>query len=677
MYLVIILVLTVLTRPEPYLDESSEGETITLAAAVQTAYFKNSNLVLELYNAQELPENLSGYDISAKLSKINLNNEKGYGVIAYIPEASSDFVRPKCGSSVVVMGKKALFERAENFGQFDMAAYEQLRGKDYCLFDSRIVAESSDYDVLREGLLSLREKAAKVYSDAFNRNEAGILDAMVLGDRTSLPREIKGMYQRNGVAHALSISGLHIGIIGYGLYRLLRRLKLSRYLSTGISIVIMLLYCVMTGSPLSAMRSFIMFALGLYSDICKRSYDMLSSMALSMMILLTAQPMRLYEAGFWLSYGAVAGAGLMFPYVKSLIGTDNKVLSAFLLSLSISVFTFPITAYFFYQIPLYGVLLNLFLIPLLTPLLFAALLTAVSGLLFSCPFFPAVAVCKAVLFIIERGCALCERLPMGNVVTGRPELWKIAVFYLGLAALMHFAPRLKEPRIRWAVNIAAVAVLTGLQCVHLKNGLNLTMLSVGQGQCIFIRSPDGYTCLYDCGSTSEKDIGEYRIEPFLKASGISTIDCCIVSHTDEDHISGLLELLEDDTSDSLRIESLIMPDIGNPDEIYTGLVEAAKNRGAKVYRAASGDRFSLGDIEARCLNPERGICFEDKNTYSLVLELKYRDFSALLTGDVQNEGEENTFLQLDGAYDVLQAAHHGSKNSTPVEFLEEAEPEVV
>ena len=120
-----------------------------------------------------------------------------------------------------------------------------------------------------------------------------------------------------------------------------------------------------------------------------------------------------------------------------------------------------------------------------------------------------------------------------------------------------------------------------------------------------------------------------------------------------------------------------MPDIGNPDDSYRKLVREAGERGSAVYKVSADDTFHLGEIYVRCLNPERGACFEDKNTYSCVLELKYKDFSALLTGDVQDEGEETAIRKLAGRYNVLQAAHHGSKYSTPVEFLEIVQPELV
>ena len=162
----------------------------------------------------------------------------------------------------------------------------------------------------------------------------------------------------------------------------------------------------------------------------------------------------------------------------------------------------------------------------------------------------------------------------------------------------------------------------------------------------------------------------------MKSSGIGRLDYCIVSHMDEDHISGYMELLADDEIDALRIGSFILPDIGNPDEAYKELEKEAAAKGIAIYKVCSGNEFKLGQIQVRCVNPERGVCYEDKNTYSAVLELKYGDFSALLTGDVQNEGEEAAAGLIDGSYTLLQVAHHGSKNSSISEFLEAARPRI-
>lgn len=670
------MIIAGITRSEPYSDSSGEGEYITLVAKVQSGYRKNDRLILELTEARELPEEISFNGEMPEIPKTFYKKEKGIGVLAYMDDNLKDQRRPKCGSRVVIEGKKSLFERAENFGQFDMAVYEQGRGMDHALFEAKILAAGNEYDVVRETLLEIRERAAGVYAEVFTPEEAGVLDSMVLGDRSSLPAEIKGLYQRSGIAHALSISGLHIGIIGYGLYKLLKRLRLGPYPCTGISTAVMLLYCALTGSPLSAVRSFIMFALALYADICSRSYDMLSAMALSMMILLAYKPLVINEAGFWLSYCAVTGAAVMFPHIKKLVPTNNRIINAFLFSLSISVFTFPVTAYFFYQIPLYSIFLNLTVVPLLGVLLFSALVTAAAGTVNMFLPLPFIYICKLILGFLERSCRLCEKLPYGMIVTGKPEVWKIILYYTGLIILVITSRKLKGYYAKITVNCIAVMVLTALITVKIRPFAELTMLSVGQGQCIYIRSPDGVSCLYDCGSSSVKDTGEYRVIPFLKASGVGSLDYCIVSHTDEDHISGFIELFGKTDSGSIKIRRLIMPDIGNPDEEYNALIKAAAENGTKVYKVSRGDEFELGDFEVRCLNPDRGVSYEDKNTYSAVLELKYKDFSALLTGDVQDEGEETAEEEMKGNYTLLQVAHHGSKNSSPDSFLEKADPEL-
>ncbi len=670
------MILAGITRSEPYSDPSREGEQITLVAKVQSGYRKNDRLILELTEARELPEEFSFNGEMPEIPKAFYKNEKGIGVLAYMDGGLNSRERPKCGSRIVIEGKKSLFERAENFGQFDMAVYEQSRGMDHALFEARVLAAGNEYDVVRETLLRIRERAAGVYAEAFTPEEAGVLDSMVLGDRSALTPEIKGLYQRSGIAHALSISGLHIGIIGYGLYKLLKRLRLGPYLCTGISTGVMLLYCALTGSPLSAVRSFIMFAMALYADICSRSYDMLSAMALSMMILLAYKPLVINEAGFWLSYSAVTGAAVMFPHIKKLIPTKNRIINAFLFSLSLSVFTFPVTAYFFYQIPFYGIFLNLFTVPLLGVLLFCALITVPAGMVNIVLPLPFICICRLILGFMERSCRLCEKLPYGIIVTGKPEIPEIILYYTGLIILVIISRRLKGSHVKTAVNCIAVMALTAMITVKIRPFAELTMLSAGQGQCIYIRSPDGVSCLYDCGSSSVRDMGEYRVIPFLKASGVGSLDCCIVSHTDEDHISGFMELFGESGSGGIRIRRLIMPDIGNPDEAYNALTEAAAAKGTKVYKVSRGDEFNLGDIAVRCLNPDRGASFEDKNTYSTVLELRYGDFSALLTGDVQDEGEETAEMELKGNYTLLQVAHHGSKNSSPESFLEKAGPEL-
>lgn len=224
-----------------------------------------------------------------------------------------------------------------------------------------------------------------------------------------------------------------------------------------------------------------------------------------------------------------------------------------------------------------------------------------------------------------------------------------------------------------------------------REGLYITVLDVGQGDGIFLESPSGRTYLIDGGSTSSSKVGQYIIQPYLKSQGISNIDYMIATHMDEDHINGLLELIEmipDEGSKPLEtyitVQNLILPKLREPDDTYLKFVSRAEGKGISIIYMSAGMSLQDGDVMITCLHPAYAVQSTDKNEYSLVLFLDYKNFQMLFTGDVEGAGEEQLLdviqdeSNIDGlsSIEVLKVAHHGSKNSTPEELLAILEPKI-
>ena len=233
-----------------------------------------------------------------------------------------------------------------------------------------------------------------------------------------------------------------------------------------------------------------------------------------------------------------------------------------------------------------------------------------------------------------------------------------------------------------------------LVCLTLAFGpekkLRFAMLSVGQGECLLLRMPDGTCMMVDGGSSSRKEIGKYVIRPALKYYGVGHLDFVLITHMDDDHISGIKELLEKE----IPIRNLIVPRMGEAekkDDHFLAMTKLARSKGVRVQRINRGDRMLCGRAAFSCLSPWPGLISEDRNAYSLVLYVEYGAFDALLTGDLEGEQEEQLALWmkeyedrkrkplLSGLRDglsFLKVAHHGSRHSSIPEFLALLRPRV-
>ena len=622
---------------------------------------------------------------------------KRFNIIAYMDSGEI----PELGCKVLIKGQPAPFSVARNPGEFNQRDYYKARGFAYRLFDAQIVRSAGHANTLQQALLGLRFKLRDIYERLLPDEKAGVISAMILGDKSIMDPEIKTLYSAAGIAHALAISGLHISILGYGLYRLLKALHVPRAPAFLICMGLLCLYAIMTGSNVPAIRALTMFCLNVAADILKRSYDLISAFSLSGIIILLYNPNFIFDAGFLLSFGAVMGIGIVYPVLSDcflgkptdLSNTSERdkinqsfqkilktITSSFLISISISIFSLPITLYFFYQIPIYSCFLNLIIIPLLGLLVTSAILMGGLGLLFlplgvlfSLP-------CSILLFIYEKACRISLKLPGSIWILGRPRDVSIILYYvillIGLYALKFICKKLGKRGLK-TMFIALFMGLIALMDFNPHPGMEIAMLDIGQGDCIVLkhgRSAD----IIDCGSTTKKEIAKYTVIPYLKSMGIRKIGNLIMTHSDADHINGFMEMFEMEDYEKLPTGSLIVPDIGYEDENYQEIKNKAKAEGLKIIRISSGMEFEkeLGGLKLilRCLNPSKGYITDNPNEYSTVLEAEYGDFKALFTGDIVGNPEIDMIPKIRGPLTLLKCAHHGSRFSTGEDFLEKARP---
>lgn len=630
-------------------------------------------------------------------------------VICYVEDRGL-FSNIKIGNRVSVRGTCRLFDEASNEGQFNGRLYYRIQGISCFMTGCRVSLEDDGFKRYDQGLFVIRSYLSRILEKSLPEKYAGIMQAMFLGEKGGLDEEIKELFQRNGISHILAISGLHISFLGMGIFSLLKKIRIPSLAGAAFSAAFIVSFGAMTGNSASTIRSIVMFLLFILAGLWGRTYDMLTAAALSGLVLLLKQPLYIYHSGFLLSFGAVTGIALLVPSVEKLLPEESvretmilnrskkekavgslkkKIKSSLIASLSVSLATLPIQLYFFYTVPLYSVFLNLFIIPLMGILMAAG----VTGLFLSC-IFPLWASffmmpCKWILFICESLCRLFDSLPGGNPVLGKPKIWQIVIYY-GLLLQMIFMNEISLGKFfgRWKLGkripekknlnriYCALTLLGGvfLLCLRLRGATTLTMLDIGQGDCMVIEEKSGYNILIDGGSSDIQAVGQYRIIPYLKSHGIDSLDYVFVSHGDSDHTSGILELLSEEGKEEIRIKHLVLTKFAANDSAYDKLLAYANYKGVKVLMVSEGDRFEIGNTCWECLYPgtdEEG----EGNDQSMVLFMECGGIGTLFTGDLPGERERKVLEEAGGRnLQILKVAHHGSRYSTTESFLEACTP---
>ena len=645
-----------------------------------------------------LPENNTG-EISYK--KVLLTMEK------------DEFSRLKLlpGNQIQVSARKAGFQAARNEGNFDEADYYHSLGiAEKFSASGELKVTSQRYWPVRTALYWLKEKLKQAILSACGDSgdsPAAVFFAIVTGDRSALDTETKDLYRKSGIAHILAISGLHISLLGMGLFSLLRK-RLSLLPAALLSGAVMILFCVLSGESASAVRAVLMFLIRLLAILTGRKFDLLSALGLAGILLLLSNPLFLFYSGFQMSFGAILGIGILQPAFEQVLvrqpsGRFSGVMpggkpditgrfrSAFSASLAVTLFTLPVIINNYYEIPVFSVFLNLLVVPLMGLVLGSGMFGALAGLFSLIISRFAIGAGVYLVTMVEWLCGLMDRVPFSVVITGHMSPFRVFLYYGFLAGFLVLSR--KEKRKRFFLLPGLILLLLFSVFAFRRNrSLLITMFDVDQGECILLESPSGTTCLIDGGSTSVSGVYRYRMESALKYRGISEIDYVILTHPDTDHISGILEMLEEDGAGSIRIRHILTPQRqGN--ENYEKLMKLAQDSDIPVYPVYAGMVLKDPQISLRCLNPEAdkldgdsriaGInpetpaaIPEDTNGSSAVLELRFGDFRALFTGDIGSEEEQSLLdRQLLSDVNLLKVAHHGSRFSTTEEFLNVVHPE--
>ncbi|NQT29314.1 MAG: DNA internalization-related competence protein ComEC/Rec2 [Candidatus Saganbacteria bacterium] len=530
--------------------------------------------------------------------------------------------------------------------------------------------------------MGIRERLMKNSHKTLPKPYGTLLNSIIFGSASAkTPFETKEIYRRAGVSHLLVASGMHLAIlIGVCLF-VVRSARLPLWLGVVIVSAVNLFYAVMVGLGPSILRAAIMAEIMLLGLLFEKEKDVFVSAALAAFIILLFNPRCLFYAGFELSFAATFSLIYISPIINSRLRTFMPKAIASLLSIAIApvLACAPLTIFHFSRFSAVGVFTNILVLPLAGAIIVLGFMSSLLSLLF----LPAATLINSsnliLLILVHFTVARLAALPFAQIYLGAPKIPLLVAYYLGLIGFVYVLQSGKFPKMnkfRLLVLVFGIlsVILWDLALSFKANGLNITVLNVGEGDSIFIECPNK-KILVDGGT---RWMGKRMVIPYLLKKGVNKLDLVILTHPHSDHVGGLNEILE-----KFKVDEVLHTGVVYESQAYRRFLGLIKKNSIKYHLAQAGQKIKFDEnIEGLILHPKGGGIAKANsgiNNLSIVFRLQYDDFSMLFAGDCEQEGEENilsTFPDSLLSSTVLKVGHHGSNSSTTALFLSAVNPEV-
>lgn len=520
-----------------------------------------------------------------------------------------------------------------------------------------------------------RKFLTETINATFSSNAAAFARALLLGDASDLDYSTDTAFKVSGIRHIIAVSGLHVSILFSLIFLLTGKRKL---LTSVISIFVLLFFAAVAGFTPSITRACIMHGLMSLAFLFKKEYDAPTALSFAVLIMLILDPWVATNVGFQLSVGCVAGILLFSERIQNWLldkkrlgkyqGVFGRLCRWFAVSVSVSlsatVVTTPLCALYFGMVSPVSVLTNLLTLWLVTFIFYGIILVCIVGVLY----LPAAGVISWIvaipIYLVIWIAKTLSAFPLAAVYMKSIYM----VFWLclcyGLLAVFLLAKR-KRPLLLASCCFAMLCLsLTASWTEPLLDECRVTVLDVGQGQCILLQS-EGKNFLVDCGGDSP-ELAADEAANLLMSQGIFRLDGFILTHYDADHAAGAAYLLS-----RVPVDCIFVPDCLDLDDTRSTLLEAAE---CPVYTLREDMILSFGSAQLTMIPSKFGVT---DNENGLCVLFQTENYDILITGDRGLSGEAELMRHMDlPELEVLIVGHHGSRYSTGEELLEKTSPAV-
>jgi competence protein ComEC len=568
---------------------------------------------------------------------------------------------------------------------FDYRQYLARRGIHYTLSTTQTDIEKvgeKRFSITSSFMEFVRNRVHAVFSESVGGREGALMIAMMLGDRWLLPYDLTIDFRQTGLSHIIAISGLHVGFILLMLDKMLNILPLSKKMAIIFKIVILWFYCILTGATPSVLRAVFMATVYLGAKFAGRRPDALNSLALAALGILVIRPSDFFDIGFQLSFSAVLGMILLYKKIKNSFGSLPEWLSSTLaVMLSAQLGVVPLIAYYFNMFSPVSIPANLVFVPLSGFMVCFGFIVMSVGVVF-----PMLAEMigwplKIATWLFIEGAQIASEMPMAFVNIVSPSLLALACFYFAILILSDEKPLWVKNVPIWCAVLFLIPLLHSTIQPLIDNNLKIVFIDVGQGDSIYIKTPDEKHILIDGGGRlfdSERGFepGEDIVVPFMLKNGVGRLDLLVKSHDHSDHIGGLRAV-----ASSLSIGTFMEYPPSEGSDRYQALKSIIDGKEIHTIKAYAGQVYSIGRyVTLEVFYPDaQGLTMNrfydgDDNNRSLVFLLRYKDAEVLFTGDIYADVEEYISKEWNKDIDILKVAHHGSRTSTSEYWLDSVNP---
>ena len=631
---------------------------------------------------------------------------------------------PKFGDVVEITGVYEEPNIARNYKGFDYKQYlksKNIYGTIEC--EQYEIKENDKISIIRNIINYVQNNIKENMLNILEKEQGALCVGILIGDRENISDITEDNFKKSNLTHMLAVSGSHITYIIVALTTLLS--KTNRKFSLILTIIFLIFFTALTGFTASVLRASIMGILTLLASILHRKSDTINNLGISSIIILLYNPYLLVDAGFLLSYAGTIGiiffskkisngisiiVNKINPNLLNIEQNNNSkilfvksiiekiilyVISSLSVTISANIVIIPIMAYMFSTISFTFWISNILAGPIMEVVTIFGFITYLISIVFPMlAEFLAIAL-NLFLTILLKIAEISSIIPGASIYIKTPSLIMCVMYYLVIFILFNLKPirqfirkkaifrfliiKAKKHKLKILVTIITVIILLNSIIYVTDKKLKIYFVDVGQGDCTLIQTPERKNVLIDGGGSEfgSFDVGENILLPYLLDRGITKIDYMMISHFDSDHIGGLFYIME-----NLKVDNIIISMQGKSSENFKKFVQIMSDKQINLIIVKKGDYVKIDNISYfEILFPEEKLINDNiLNNNSIVAKFVTNNLTMLFTGDVEEIAEK----RLNELYrntnklqaDIIKVAHHGSKTSSILSFLELVNPKI-